>query len=134
METIDLIDQTARKVQTMPLMKCGHVAQGLDSKGNPVCAICYGIREGATEVAEPAPLEGRKARCVYYGSPIKTPGEYHGSECAECNARYREAAMPGYRVSIACQCECESSTSLPFFEYCPDNLFDRFYCGCHSWN
>lgn len=47
------------------LMKCGHAANAtLDDK--PVCAICYGLKDGANlAVAETPNLEGRKSRCWY---------------------------------------------------------------------
>ncbi len=46
------------------LMKCGHVAQGEDDIGKPVCVICAGLREGYdVPVMEPPPLTDRKARC-----------------------------------------------------------------------
>ncbi len=48
------------------LMACGHVAQGVDCKGLPVCAVCIGINEGATvpmEESEMPDLTGRKAKC-----------------------------------------------------------------------
>jgi hypothetical protein len=47
-----------------PMMKCGHVAQGEDENGKPVCVVCIGIVEGAREVAEEQPhLKSRKAEC-----------------------------------------------------------------------
>lgn len=27
-----------------------------------------------------------------------------------------------------------SNWNLPFFEYCPDKEFDRFYSGCFGWD
>lgn len=48
-----------------PLMKCGHTANAV-SNGKPCCAICFGIDEGATEIADTVPdLTGRKAKCFY---------------------------------------------------------------------
>ena len=35
-----------------PMMKCGHVAQGQDSKGNPLCFLCAGKVSGWNEHAE----------------------------------------------------------------------------------
>lgn len=49
----------------VPLMKCGHAAQGTDKGGNPVCVICIGLDDGAKVVAEEPNLEGRKASCPY---------------------------------------------------------------------
>lgn len=51
---------------TPPLMKCGHAANATDEQGHPCCAICWGIVEGADEIAETPPdLEGREAECLY---------------------------------------------------------------------
>lgn len=48
------------------IMKCGHVAQGKDEAGNPVCVICVGITPNAKIIDESKPnLEGRKATCFY---------------------------------------------------------------------
>ena len=46
-----------------PLMGCGHAANGRTNTGDPVCVICYGIVDGATEVVPSPNLEGRVARC-----------------------------------------------------------------------
>jgi len=27
-----------------------------------------------------------------------------------------------------------SSSDLAFFEHCPNQTFDRYYCGCHGWD
>lgn len=52
-----------------PMMKCGHSANAVDSNNNPICAICFGISEGATVIStETISLSGRKARCIYYGT------------------------------------------------------------------
>lgn len=49
-----------------PLMQCGHAANAIDVQGKPVCAICIGVDNGATLVADKQPsLEGRQARCCY---------------------------------------------------------------------
>ena len=54
------------------LMKCGHVANAVDSKGNPVCAICAGIKPGFDvpdrECEGTEGLEGRKATCPICGA------------------------------------------------------------------
>ena len=42
------------------LMSCGHVAEAIDSDGNPTCTCS----RNAKPVEKPN-LEGRKARCVY---------------------------------------------------------------------
>ena len=98
------------------MMKCGHQAQGVDRDGKPVCVICAGVVPGAYEIAEKPDLVGRKARCAYYG---KMPRR---NECSVCT------------WDKPCQCERDSVLGLAFFEYVPDEEFDVFYCGCHSWD
>lgn len=110
------------------MMACGHAANAVDGKGNPVCAICYGIHQGATEVVETPSLDGRKARCAYYGSTFERPGARFGCSCYQCAKRYR---TEGKRT---CKCERDSSTNLAFFEHRPDEKYDQFYCGCHGWD
>lgn len=107
-----------------PMMKCGHAANAVDSEGKPVCVICHGIVDGATEIDESPPgLEGRKARCVYYGKVFHFG--YYGNECSVC----------GKRDDNICHCERDSDTDkLAFFEHRPGEEFDLFYCGCHSWD
>ena len=56
--------------RTMPLMKCGCVAQGRillgPKKGYPVCVIHIGIlREAEQSAATQPDLSGRMAKCVY---------------------------------------------------------------------
>jgi hypothetical protein len=67
-------------------------------------------------VASTPNLEGRTARCGYYGK--KT----HNNECPICT-------RGGY-----CACERPSSMDLAFFEHNPAKEYDSFYCGCASWN
>lgn len=83
-------------------MKCGHVANALDENKLPVCAICIGIKDGATTVEKVCSgtfvLEERTAKCVY-----------------------------GDKFT-------ESTWGLPFFEYCPEEKYDKYYCGCYGWD
>lgn len=48
-------------------MKCGHTSNATRN-GEPICAICCGINDGATvviaECKGTAGLEGRKAKCM----------------------------------------------------------------------
>jgi len=101
------------------LMKCGHTAQGTTGEGKPTCVICSGIIPGAEIVDESGPdLEGRRARCGYYG---KTPtGGTHSSRTC--------------RRGEPCMCEVESSLKLPFFKHKPDSDYDEYYCGCWGWD
>ncbi len=100
-------------------MECGHTAQAIDGEGNPACVICLGVHSGATVVDESPPdLEGRRARCSYYG---RTPtGRNHGSRTCRRGER--------------CMCEVDSDPSLAFFEHKPDEDYDRYYCGCWGWD
>jgi hypothetical protein len=63
-------------------------------------------------------LSGRKARCAYYGRPMRH------NECNACS----------HRPDNICMCEKDSSVELAFFVYQPTKEFDEFYCGCHSWD
>ncbi len=46
------------------LMKCGHSANAVDSKGNPCCAICAGLTPNANIVEKIIPdLTNRFAKC-----------------------------------------------------------------------
>lgn len=56
------------------MMKCGHSANATQTMtGKPICAICAGIKPGWDEVDESPPtLEGRKARCTYYGAKCRS--------------------------------------------------------------
>ena len=57
------------KIRKLYLMKCGHIANAVDSAGNPICAICTRIKPEAyqvdREVSGTEGLEGRKAKCDY---------------------------------------------------------------------
>ena len=48
------------------MMACGHTANATRA-GRPVCVICWGIHDGAGEIAETADLVGRVAMCVQCG-------------------------------------------------------------------
>lgn len=54
------------------MMKCGCAANGTNSKGEPVCVVHAALTPDA-EVPVLAPdLEGRHARCGYYGGKCKS--------------------------------------------------------------
>ncbi len=91
------------------LMACGHVAQGVNGNGDPVCVVCFGIREGATIVAEKPSLEGRRAYCSY--------------------ATGRDGESPKVHSEGV-----PSSWDLPFFSYRPERETDTYYCGCWGWD
>lgn len=90
-------------------------------------------------MSEPKPtpnLEGRTARCSYFGgNAARKP--YSG--CDPCAKAGR------------CNCTAPSSEKLAFFKYHGDDepgepsaqpwnrrfengRFDEFYCGCHGWD
>jgi hypothetical protein len=104
-----------------PMMKCGCAAyathrgshNGLP-ENHPCCII-----HGCCETAPEPDLTNRKARCAYYGKPVKT-GAYNGNCCDVCA-----------KVAI-CQCERPSSPNLWFFKHQPDQPYDEFYCACQG--
>ena len=64
------------------LMKCGHVADAHDPYGNPVCASCIGIKNGADEIEKECigkiGLENRIAKCVYGDHKTESKWELEG--------------------------------------------------------
>lgn len=106
---------------TMPMMKCGHTAQGhqINKDGKiPYCLICDCI-----EQAEIPNLAGRTARCSYFGKA--KPNRRFAND--ECNY--------GCRGNRVCDCgEQPSEIDLPFFKHHPDKERDEFYCGCFGWD
>jgi hypothetical protein len=102
----------------IPIMKCGHAANSLgkrtgETESCPACVIC-----DCFELADPQPvLDGRRARCNYYGHAIGRRGD--------CD--YPKNVRPKDNI---CHCEADSAYNLPFFKRNPDKEFDEFYCGC----
>lgn len=47
------------KIEVMPLMKCGHTANGITTNNMPICAIC-----NCFEVANTPDLKNRMAKCI----------------------------------------------------------------------
>ena len=62
--------------QKFYLMQCGHVGNSHDLYGNPLCAICFGINDGADiiekECVKNIGLEGRIAKCTYGDKTTKS--------------------------------------------------------------
>jgi hypothetical protein len=99
-------------------MKCGHNSNGQTDKGEPVCVIC-----DCTEVVETPNLQGRTAKCSYFGK--RKPNRRYAND--ECNY--------GCRGKPVCECgSVPSKIDLPFFEYLPNEKQDKFYCGCFGWD
>lgn len=108
-------------MKTTPMMKCGHAANAVDKDGNPCCVICFmATGDASTQIAEQPKLDGRTARCTYYGKGVGRHDERPSSERA--------------KSPHACKSEAPSSTSLAFFEHKPSEPFDRYYCGCFGWD
>lgn len=111
--------------EPVKIMKCGCTANGTirraaETETNPGCVI-----HSCTEVLENQPvLEGRKARCSYYGKEVKK-GNYNGCCCNDCSKS--QASGDGL-----CHCERDSSSNLWFFESKPEQEFDEYYCACHG--
>ncbi len=103
------------------IMECGCVGMvthtqahdGLEA-GHPSCFT----HDCCTVNRKPPDLKGRRARCAYYGRPVRR------NECDTC----------AKRSEPICMCERDSGTSLAFFVHQPSKPFDEFYCGCHSWD
>ncbi len=104
---------------TLPLMKCGHTAQGTDGSGAAICAICLGATPYARIPADSPPdLSGRRARCSYSKS-----GE-----------REHQPGRPGRGWRAVSPQPVPSSMDLPFFAHRPDKPEDSYYCGCWGWD
>lgn len=119
------------------LMECGHVAQGTDATGAPVCVICFGIEAAAVKVANDVPdLTGRQAKCDYCGkladSSLKLPFfEFTGdgshvalNQCKHCKF-YEKAHAPDRRHNNSLICD--------HFEPAGAQRLDRYYCGCRGF-
>lgn len=97
------------------MMACGHTSNAskvVDRVNVPFCIICM-----CDEVLIEKPsLEGRKAKCHYYGT--KT----HRNECPKCTRGGN------------CQCIEDSDWKLGFFGFREGQPYDEFYCGCMGWD
>lgn len=91
------------------MMKCGHAAQGVNSKGEPVCVICIGIDPGATVVADEPDLTGRKAIC----DSCKSDESIVDSSTDLAFFEYRK----------------DSKHKIKGHEE-----KDSYYCGCRGWD
>ncbi len=72
--------------------------------------------------------EERQAKCTYYGAKTERMRKYGSCECDKCIK-----AMDG-KPTGRCACIVPSKPNLAFFEAQPDQPYDKFYCGCLSWN
>jgi hypothetical protein len=46
----------------------------------------------------------------------------------DCPTLEGRIALCGY-----CHAQVESNTKLAFFEYRPNEAYDKYYCGCEGW-
>ena len=107
--------------QQRAYMECGCSADTIHSNAHDGLAAKHPsciVHETCRVVAAPN-LEGRKARCDYYGKKVKR-GMYNANCCEKCA-----------KVEV-CQCEEPSATSLWFFQHHADKEYDGFYCACHG--
>lgn len=138
----------------MPLMKCGHTAQAINSRTDkPCCVICSGSPEANIIDDSPLDLSGRFARCSYYtgchsqqSSSIDLAFfEYRGEgskyaekECHICGYHSKDWKPNPKNGKI---CYNNSDKPNPYVcinkgKQCVYGVFefDRYYCGCHGWN
>lgn len=104
-----------------PMMKCGHAPQGETESGAPVCVICYPSPLSLNVEKDSEDLEGRTARCSYYGAHSKHI--ITGHTCDQYPNNHEN-----------CRCERPSSPDLALFRYRPERDHDEFYCGCMGWH
>jgi hypothetical protein len=129
---------------TATLMACGHVAQGVDKEGNPVCVVCIGLDKRATftmTIFEDM-LRGRTASCScgkLVASSLdlaffefRGEGSRAATEICTCGysiAAHQESAPKSYdgRTAVE-QRGCTGFTARGPWET------DLFYCGCRGWD
>lgn len=109
------------------MLKCGCAAHAYriekDGTHTPSCII-----HDCTEQVEAPNLEGRMARCTYYGKDMKWWKERWKMGCSDCQKTH------GAGTENRCQCERPSSVSLAFFRHKPDSQYDEYFCGCAGWD
>ena len=132
-----------------PLMKCGHVAQGVDGEGHPVCVICSGITPNAHIVDDnPPSLEGRMAICTScykhevpssydlpffeYGGDIKSAPSELITERNALLLRTRNSASLSGKPPLS----EEERNRLRWIkkELRRQATRDGYYCGCMGWD
>lgn len=102
------------------VMKCGCRPMTVRSRDNAPYCLTHDCDETGTAPS----LTGRRARCDYFGKPVKK-GMYNANCCDKCSESVRSG-------DGNCHCEEDSCTKLWFFVSQPDKEFDRYYCACHG--
>lgn len=135
-----------------PLMKCGHVAQGIDGNGNPACIICAGLTPNAHIVDDSPPsLEGRIAICAScHGHEV--PSRYdlpffeYGGDVGSAPPKLMEERnnlllrTRGTTSFSGKPCHVplseEESAKLHWLnrELRRQATRDSYYCGCRGWD
>lgn len=138
---------------TTVMMKCGCAAQATCSKRDgkiydppiPSCVI-----HDCIELAVAPTLTGRKARCAYFGRTARR------SECSKCkngtwctcectsstDLAFFSFQGEGSReaTEICSACKMHKIAHVPGSKACQNFTpqgplpFDKFYCGCASWD
>lgn len=117
------------------MMKCGHAANGINTKtGTPCCVICVGLDPGAEIIAESPNLAGRKAKCgdcdrVVDSNESLAFFEYKGEGSRRaleiCTCGYSKTA---HEITNVENGSCSNFTPHGAYEY------DSYYCGCRGWD
>ena len=112
------------------MFACGHVSNAVNSKGEPSCAICFGIQEGAETIVEAPNISKRKARCAC-GKTVKSDfnlpffefrGEGSPASTDYCKCGYHKVAHEKHKVPCR------------IFEAYGSHKYDEYYCGCRGWD
>ena len=105
-------------ISNKPLLSCGCTAMALKKMKDGSDIWWCVVHDCGEQVPKPD-LTRRKARCAYYGKPVKISA-YNGNCCNICKG------------GDICRCEKDSNLNLWFFQYKPDKPYDEYYCACHG--
>lgn len=125
---------------TTTMLACGHAANAVDTAtGEPSCAMCAGLDDGASEPVAMPDLTGRSARC--------TCGRTEPSSLDLAFFEFRGEGSPrGIDTCKHCAYalvahERKAETGEAHLSRVCDNFeprgpweFDSFYCGCQGWS
>lgn len=118
---------------SLPLMKCGHIGNAIDTKTNkPCCVICYGNPESMEVMINLPNLDNRIALCVTCNKTKKP---------SSLNLAFFEYRGPNSPYALD-MCKCgyyrvghgRSRWACDQFCAVGPQEFDTFYCGCRGWN
>ena len=112
------------------MMKCGHAANATRD-GEPACVICFGIKDGATEVAETPSLDGRLMRCTYDQPGKGGGGKYRKHEDGDS---VRPTEMGAAFLELRPDGGWGEGKKRRTYDWDAWDKYDRFYCGCWGWD